>query len=92
MKIKCTLHAQADKYAEGGFSFKVFNHDDMSSCGYVACDSVEVEFKEPPYEVLASGMVATYRKEQEKIRAESQSKIMLIEDAIQRLLCLEHKQ
>ena len=57
MKMKCTLHAQADKYAEGGFSFSVFHEDDMTSCGYVACDTVEVEFKEPPRDVLTKGAV-----------------------------------
>ena len=91
MKMKCTLHAQADKYAEGGFSFSVFHEDDMTSCGYVACDTVEVEFKEPPRDVLAKGAVAAYRAEQERIRAEAQSKVALLDEMIQKLLCLEHK-
>jgi len=91
MKIKCTLHAMADKYAEGGFSFKVFNHDDMTSCGYVACDTVEVEFAEPPMEVLVNGAVSAYRKEQERIRAEAQSKVAKLDEEIQKLLCIEHK-
>jgi hypothetical protein len=91
MKIKCTLHAQADKYSDSGFSFTVFSHDDMSSAGYVACDTVEVEFKEPPIEALVNGAVATYRKEQERIRAEAHLKVMRLDEEIQKLLCLEHK-
>ncbi len=91
MKIQCTLHAHADKYAEGGFSFNVFSYDDMASCGYVACDTVEVEFKEPPMDVLVNGAVAAYRKEQERIRAEAHLKVMQLDEAIQKLLCIEHK-
>ncbi|MCR4305291.1 MAG: hypothetical protein NUV63_13905 [Gallionella sp.] len=91
MKIKCTLHAQADKYAEGGFSFHVFHRNDMTYCGYVACDTVEVEFAEPPIEALVNGAVAAYRKEQERIRAEAHSKVSLLDEEIQKLLCIEHK-
>ena len=91
MKIKCTLHARAEKYAEGGFSFTVFSQDDMTSCGYVACDTVEVEFAEPPREVLVNGAVAAYRKEQERIRAEAQSKVMRLDEEIQKLICIEYK-
>ena len=91
MKIKCTLHATADKYADGGFSFEVFSHDDMTSCGYVAYDTVEVEFADPPMEVLVNGAVSAYRKEQERIRAEAQSKVAKLDEEIQKLLCIEHK-
>lgn len=91
MKVKCTLYAQADKYTEEGFSFSVFNCDSMESLGYVPCDSVEVEFKEPPREVLVNGAVAAYREEQARIKAEAQSKVALLDEEIQRLLCIEHK-
>lgn len=85
------MHAQADKYAEGGFSYSVFSHANMASCGYVACDTVEVEFNEPPRDVLVNGAVAAYREEQQKIRAEAQSKVNALEEVIQRMLSIEHK-
>ena len=91
MKIKCTLHAQEDKNEESGFAFRVFNNDDMSSCGYVACDSVVIEFKEPPRDVLVKGAVAAYRKEIGRVRAEAQSKVARLDEEINKLLCIEHK-
>ena len=91
MKIKCTLHAQIDKYGEDGFSYHVFKHEDMTSCGYVACDTVEVEFDDPPRDALVNGAVEACRKEQQRIRAEAQSKVSAIDDEIQRLLCIENK-
>ena len=91
MKVNCTLHARLNEYVEGGFTFSVFDCDDMSECGYVACDTVEVEFAEPPMEVLVNGAVSVYRKEQERIRAEAQSKVARLDEEIQKLLCIEHK-
>ena len=91
MKIKCTLHAQADRFADGGVSFHVFAHENMASCGYVACDTVEVEFDVPPRDVLIPGFVEAYRAEQQRIRAEAQSKVTLLDEEIQKLLALEDK-
>jgi len=91
MKMQCTLHAKANQYAEDGFDYHIFHHTDMTSCGYTACDTVEVEFNLPPREVLTKGVVEAYRAEQQRIRAEAQSNVTQIEEAIQRLLCLEHK-
>ena len=91
MKIKCTLHSKPDTWAEGGIGFRVFNNDDMSSFGYTALQTVEVEFNDIPREVLVSGAIAAYREEQKRIRAEAQSKVARLDEAIQSLLCLEHK-
>lgn len=90
-QVKVTLHAKADKYSDNGLAFSVFDHQDMSSYGYVACDTVEVEFDLPPGDVLVNGLVAAYRAEQTRIRAEAQAKITAIEETIQKMLCLEHK-
>lgn len=91
MKVKCTLHAQASQWEEGGFSFHVYNREDMSSVGYVQLDTVEVEFKTPPRDVLVNGAVAAYRAEQSRLRAEVQVKCDQLDDAIQKLLCIEDK-
>lgn len=92
MKIKCVLHSIPDKFTEGGFNFRVFDLEDMSSCGYTACDTQEVEFNVPPREVLVDGAVAAYRAEQQRIRAEAQGKVQALDEEIQKLLCLEHKE
>ena len=91
MKISVTLHAQADRFAEGGVSFHAFCHEDMSNCGYVACDTQTVEFDVPPRDVLIPGFVAAYRKEQQKIRAEAESKVNRLDEEIQKLLAIEDK-
>ena len=89
--VKVTLHAQACSYADEGFTFSALSYDDMSSQGYIACSSVEVEFDVPPRDVLVNGAVAAYRAEQQRIRAEATSKVGRIDEAIQKLLCLEYK-
>lgn len=91
MKVKCTLHSQPDQYAEGGYSFSVFNSEDMSMCGYTALDTVEVEFTVPPRDVMVNGAIAAFRKKQQEIRAEAEAKAQSIEEQIQRLLCIEHR-
>ena len=91
VKKSCTLHASRSEYAEGGFTFSVSNHEDMQTYGYVACDTVLVEFNMPPREVLVNGAVAAYRAEQSRIRAEAQSKCVMLDEEIQKLLCIEDK-
>ena len=91
-KVKCTLHARPSEYSDDGLAFSVFDFDDASESGYTACDTVEVEFNLPPREVIVTGVIKTYRAEQDRIRAEAQAKVNNIEESIQRLLCLEHKQ
>jgi hypothetical protein len=91
MKMKITLHAQPSKYEEGGFYYTVNTHEDMTSVGYMALDSVEVEFNVPPHEVMVNGAIAIYRAEQAKLRADAQEKVNGLEEEIQKLLCLENK-
>lgn len=91
MKIKCTLHVKPDQYEKDGFCYSVFNHPDMTSCGYTAVDTVEVEFADPPRDEIVKGAVAVFRKEQERIRAEMQARVNQLQEQINRLLALEHK-
>ena len=90
-RMQCTLHSKVDQYEDDGFSYHVFSHEDMTSCGYTALSTIEVEFDLPPRDVLIAGAVAAYREEQKRIRAEAQIKVTQLDDAIQRLLCIEHK-
>ena len=86
MKVKCTLHAKVDRFAKDGFAYSVFDHEDMASCGYTALDTVEVEFTMPPHDVLVNGLVAAFRAEQQRIRAEMQQRVNALEEQIQKLL------
>ena len=90
--MKVTLHAQPSPYAEDGFNFTAFSIDDLSGQGYIACDTVEVEFDLPPRDVLNSCAIKTYRDQQNAIRAKAQLEINRLEDAVQKLLCIAHKQ
>ena len=91
MKMKVTLHAQASQSEKSGFRYAVFNHEDMGSCGYTALQTIEVEFTDTDRSTLVSGAVAAFREEQKRIRAEAQSKVARLDEAIQSLLCIEHK-
>jgi len=91
MKLKCTVQVQQDQFAEGGFSYWVFSHEDMSELGYTAIQTFELDVDVPPRDVLVNGAIKAYRAEQSKIRAEAEKKAMRIEEAIQSLLCIENK-
>lgn len=91
MKLKVFIHAQYDEYD------KVFNYhawsQDMSSqpsCGPLVA-TTEVEFTPPPYTALVNGTVAKWREEQKQVRAAAESRVNIIEERIQDLLCLEYK-
>ena len=90
MKINATVQAQYCVHSKE-FQYSVFKFEDMQSSGYTAVHSVEIEFDEPPHEVLAAGTVAAYRAEQKRIQAEAQMKITELEQNINDLLCLENK-
>jgi hypothetical protein len=90
MKMKAYVHAQYSEWAKE-YRFSIWSQD-MSSCGgYVLVQEVEVDFEAPPREVLVNGTIEAYRKEQQNIRAEAESKVNRIQQAIDDLLCLEYK-
>ena len=90
MKLKGYIHAQYDDY-EKEYRFSVWSMN-MTSCqGYVFVDEVELEFTPPPHSALVNGTIEAYRAEQQKIRAEAESKVNMLQRAIDDLLCLEHK-
>lgn len=90
MKVKGYIHAQYDEY-EKEYRFSIWTHD-MTSCqGYVLVEEVEIEFNAPPHEVLVNGTIAAYKAEQQKIRAEAESKVNRLQRAIDDLLCIEYK-
>ena len=87
MKLKVYIGAQAP-YSGTEFMYSAFSFD-PSNMGYILVDEMEIEFNEPPRDVLVNGAISAYRAEQQKIRAEAQSKITLLDEKIQSLLALE---
>lgn len=88
------IHAKRRAFyeeGEGDYEYTWWGHADMSSCNYImVCPhqlTIEVpdDFNPIPIEI------ANYRKEQQRIRAEAQSKVNLLEEQIGKLLALELK-
>lgn len=91
MKIKGYIHAAYDEY-EKKYDFRVWSQD-MTHGSYTGplVEVVEIEFNEPPREVLVNGTIGAYREQQQKIRAEAESKCNRLQQAIDDLLCIEDK-
>ncbi|MHB1328012.1 MAG: hypothetical protein ACYC2K_07405 [Gemmatimonadales bacterium] len=90
MKIKGFIHAKYDEY-EREYHFSVWTQD-MTQCqGYVLVEEVEIEFTPPPHNVLVNGTIEAYKAEQQKIRAEAESKVNRLQQSINDLLCIEYK-
>lgn len=91
MKIPVFIHADYDEY-EKVYHFKAWSQD-MSGSEYVGplVEKLEVDFTPPPHEVLVNGTIETYRAQQQKIRAEAESRVNLIQQRINDLLCIEYK-
>lgn len=90
MKQKAYVHAQYNDW-EKEYRFSVWSHDMSGVQGYVLVQEIEVEFDAPPRDVLVNGTIEAYRKEQQKIRADAESKVNRLQQAIDDLLCLEYK-
>lgn len=76
---------------------KISVHDcDMSEYGdYILLKIIEVEIPDvvpPTREQVAKHKVAKLKEEKEKLRAETQIKLNVIEDKIRQLQALEYKQ
>lgn len=90
MKLNVTVHAQWDQW-EKKYVYTTWSYEDMSGQGYTPIQTVEVEFQEPPLEVLSNKTVAIWKKEQERIQAEATQKVNELQRQINEMLCLEHK-
>lgn len=92
-QIELFLHARKDW--EGKDYYSAFQSDMSGTTGFgfvVAKTTVDVDFEIPDDFNLNVEMVNALRKQQKSIQAEAQMKLTQIEDQIQRLLCIEHKE
>jgi hypothetical protein len=90
VKINATVHVKYCEYMRQ-HEYYVFHHDDMREQGYIPVHTAEIEFDEPPTEVLLSGTVDAFRAEQKRIQAEATARVTDIDRRINELLCIEHK-
>lgn len=87
MKIKAYVTAKWNSYSNK-YVFEAWPWS-ATSDGEINVHETEIEFDEPPREVLDAGTIKAYRAEQEKLKAETHVKLMRIEEAIQSLLAIE---
>lgn len=89
MKLKLYVHASWSEIQKK-WTFAAFNCN-MSSCGYTMLEQIEVDYDPPPDSVLIAGTINVFRAEQDRIRAESQSKVEALQRKIDDMLCIEYK-
>ena len=89
-EITVYIHAQRDYKDE--IKFSVLGCD-MSQYGYTLLETKQfsVEFDIADDFSLDAEEIKAMRAEQKRIQAEAQLHVTLLEDRIQRLLCIEHK-
>lgn len=88
MKADVYIAALYDSHGKD-YTYHVFSYPPHEP--FVNIEKLQVEFTPPPFDVLQSKTVEAYRAEQQKIRAEAQSKVAKLQEAIDSMLCLEYK-
>ncbi len=76
---------------QGDYRYTWWSHEDMSTANYVMVCPLAIEFDLPDGFNPVPVEIANYRKEQQRIRAEAESKVNLLEEQISKLLSLEFK-
>lgn len=89
MKVQVFIHANYNEY-DKEYHFEPWRSDMTGYAGSLV-ETQEIEFTPPPRDVLVNGTIAEYREQQKKIRAEAESKINVLEQRINDLLCIEYK-
>lgn len=89
MKVKGLIHA---KYCEieKKFDFSLFGCD-MSECGYLVVEEVEIDFTPPPDGVLTGKTVELWRAKQREVQAVADRQVADLDRRINEMLCLEYK-
>ena len=90
VKLDINVHVKLESWNDFKPSFHVSNYS-MESMGYTIVATMPIEFEMPPDSVIRAGTVKLYRAEQERIRAEMHSKIVKLDEEIQKLMALEYK-
>lgn len=92
MKIKVYVHAKYEDW-EKEWQFRPWSCDmSESAAGFGKCVAeVEVEFQEPPHDVLVNGQIEAWRAEQRRIRAEAEKNCNELERQIGEIQCIEYK-
>lgn len=93
-KITNSFYVHAYKpYGENDHHLKLMAAD-MSEYGYICLGGIEVsvDYELPDDFNFTQCEIQLLRKEQKRILAESQKKVTEIEEQIQKMLCIEHKE
>lgn len=88
---KMVIHGRRNY--DGQIDFSLY-YSDMSQYGETALmeKDVTVEFELPDDFDLTTAEVEALKKQKQQVQAEAQVRINLIDEKIQRLLCIEHKE
>ena len=90
MKIYVYIYAQYDEY-DKVYNFHAWGYEMSGQDVGQLVEKREIEFTPPPREVMVNGTIAEYREQQQKIRADAESKVNVLQQRINDLLCIEHK-
>lgn len=90
MKVKVYIHAQYNQY-EKTFSYSA-HYCNMQDYGYTLLETQDLEFTPPSFESLANKTIKALRDQQSKILATAQSESARVEQVIDILLYIEHKE
>lgn len=88
--LKGWIHAHRYEW-EDEYSYTFFSCNMDGENGYIPIMEHEITFTLPANFKPTVAEIAALKKEQERIRAEAQSKVNLIQERISKLLAIEHK-
>jgi hypothetical protein len=91
--ITTELYIHAEKDYQGKVSFKAFGTD-MSQYGMICvCNFPQnIEFDMPEGFNYTAEEIKALQAQKKSVQAEANQKIVMIEERIQSLLCIEHKE
>ena len=90
MKVEAHIYALHQSHNDS-YAFVVSGSRFADDGPFIHIELREIEFDEPPRDVLQTRTIATYRAEQQKIRAEAHKKVANIQEQIDKMLSIEHK-
>lgn len=89
MKVKVYIHAQWQRW-DKTFAYSVYNCD-MTEYGYTLLEVREIEFSSMDDQRLRYLTAKSLEKAQDKLRADTQKKVMELQEEINSLLAIEDR-
>lgn len=88
--VKGVVHARINQFSEGGVDYSIHSQDMSQYNMGIVVQEVEIEIDAAKNTDIVNGTVNAMRDQQKKKRAEAEKECTQIEEAIQRLLCIEN--